>query len=155
MSRLGDTPPPTPPGKRAGSASTSPSGAGGWGEGFPGQIIYGEAPIVANAGRETTIIRVRNTSVWPVHVGSHFHFFEVNRRLVFDRAAAYGKRLDILAGSTVRWEPGEEKEVRLVDYAGLRRVYGFNGLVDGALTPENRRAAMNKLEEQRFPDAAP
>ena len=151
MSQSSNTPPPNPvPQRERGDVNRSPPRLG---EGLPGQIIHGEAPIVANAGRQTTIIRVRNTSAWPVHVGSHFHFFEVNRRLVFDRAAAYGKRLDILAGSTVRWEPGEEKEVALVDYAGLRRVYGFNGLVDDAVTPENRQAAMNKLEERGFLDA--
>jgi urease beta subunit len=97
-------------------------------------------------------LQVRNTSAWPVHVGSHYHFFEANRRLRFDRAAAFGMRLDTLAGATVRWEPGEEKEVRLVEYAGQRHVHGFNGLVDGPLTPEAKQAALARLRAQGFLD---
>jgi urease beta subunit len=119
---------------------------------IPGEIIPAAEPIVANAGRRTAVVRVRNTSVWPVHVGSHFHFFEANPRLRFDRASAYGMRLDIPAGATVRWGPGEEKEVRLVEYAGRRHVYGFNGLVDGPLTPENRDTALARLRERGFLD---
>ena len=121
---------------------------------IPGEIIPAAEPIVANAGRRTATVRVRNTSVWPVHVGAHYHFFEVNRRLRFDRAAAFGMRLDIPAGATVRWEPGEEKEVRLVDYAGRRHVYGFNGLVDGPLTDEIKAAALERLTKHGFVDDA-
>ncbi|MCC6176381.1 MAG: urease subunit beta [Chloroflexi bacterium] len=120
--------------------------------GIPGEVIVGDGPILANAGRQTVTLRIKNTSVWPVHVGSHYHVFEANRRLAFDRAAAFGMRLDILAGATVRWEPGEEKEVRLVAYAGSREVYGFNGLVDGPLTEENRRTALQRLRERGFLD---
>ncbi len=116
----------------------------------PGELLVGDGPIVLNAGRRTVELRVENTSDHPVFVGSHYPFFEVNRRLVFDRAKAWGMRLDIPAGSTVRWEPGEEKVVRLVEYAGRRRVYGFNGLVDGPLTPENKEAALAKLKERGF-----
>ena len=116
----------------------------------PGQVIIGPEPIVANAGRRTATLRVRNTSAWPVHVGSHFHFFEANKRLRFDRAAAFGMRLDILAGATVRWAPAEEKEVRLVEYAGRRQVYGFNALVDGPLTDEARDRALARMREQGF-----
>ena len=119
---------------------------------IPGEIVPGDGPIVANAGRRTTTLRIRNTSAWPVHLGSHFHVFEANRHLEFDRAAAFGMRLDIPAGATVRWEPGEEKEVRLVEYAGRRHVYGFNGLVDGPLNDETKAAALAKLRERGFLD---
>jgi urease beta subunit len=118
----------------------------------PGEIIPAQPPILANAGRRTATLRVRNASVWPVHIASHFHFFEANRHLEFDRAAAFGMRPDILAGSTIRWEPGEEKDVRLVEYAGRRHVYGFNGLVDGPLTDENRAIGLQKLRERGFKD---
>lgn len=118
----------------------------------PGEVLVGENPIRANVGRRTVRVRVTNTSVWPVHVGSHFHFFEVNRRLRFDRAAAFGMHLDILAGATVRWEPGEIREVRLVEFAGRREVHGFNGLVDGPLTDENKAAALERLRERGFLD---
>jgi urease beta subunit len=118
----------------------------------PGEILPGSVPIAANQGRRTVTVRVLNTSVWPVHISSHYHFFEANRRLRFDRAAAFGMRLDILAGATVRWEPGEEKEVRLVAYAGQRHVYGFNGLVDGPLTPDAQRAAQARLRARGFLD---
>lgn len=117
---------------------------------IPGEVITAKEPIRANAGRRTATLRVRNESVWPVHIASHFHFFEANRHLRFDRGAAFGMRPDILAGATVRWEPGEDKEVRLVAYAGRRHVYGFNGLVDGPLTPENKEAALARLREQGF-----
>src|SRR5215210_2771306 len=118
----------------------------------PGQVIVGTEPIRANVGRRTAVVRVTNTSVWPVHIGSHFHFFEVNRRLRFDRAAAFGMHLDILAGATERWEPGETRKVRLVEYAGRREVHGFNGLMDGPLTEENKSAALSRLRERGFLD---
>ena len=111
----------------------------------PGETIVGEQPIRANVGRRTATIQVTNTSVWPVHVGSHFHFFEVNRRLRFDRAAAFGMHLDILAGATVRWEPGQTRQVRLVEFAGRREIFGFNGLVDGPLdAPGAREEALRR-----------
>jgi urease beta subunit len=118
----------------------------------PGEIVTGAAPVVANAGRRTVTLRVRNTSVWPVHVSSHYHFLEANGRLAFDRGAAFGMRLDIPAGSTVRWEPGEDKEVRLVEYAGRQEVHGFNGLVDGPLSPEAKAAALVRLRARGFLD---
>ena len=119
----------------------------------PGEVLVGAEPIQANVGRRTVTVRVTNTSVWPVHIGSHFHFFEVNRRLRFDRAAAFGMHLDILAGATVRWEPGETREVRLVELAGRREVHGNNGLVDGPLTEENKAAALERARERGFLDA--
>ena len=119
----------------------------------PGELLVGDAPIQANVGRRTATIQVTNTSVWPVHIGSHFHFFEANRRLRFDRGAAFGMHLDILAGATVRWEPGQTREVRLVEFAGRREVHGFNGLVDGPLTDENKAAALTRARERGFLDS--
>jgi urease beta subunit len=116
----------------------------------PGEVLVGDEPVRANVGRRTATVRVTNTSVWPVHIGSHFHFFEVNRRLRFDRGAAFGMHLDILAGATTRWEPGETKEVRLVEFAGRREIHGFNGLVDGPLTDENKVAALERARSRGF-----
>jgi urease subunit beta len=119
-----------------------------------------EGPLELNSGRETTTIKVRNTGDRPIQVGSHFHFFEVNRALEFDRAAAFGKHLDIIASTAVRFEPGDEKEVTLVPYGGKQRVFGFNGLVDNHAgqgpTPDYRPAfteAMRKVEELGFKNA--
>ena len=100
----------------------------------PGEYILDDGEIELNAGRAAARITVRNTGDRPIQAGSHYHFFEVNKALVFDRAAAYGMRLDIPAGTAIRFEPGEEKEVPLVAFAGARSVYGHNGLVNGALT---------------------
>ncbi|WP_010677711.1 urease subunit beta [Bacillus timonensis] len=99
----------------------------------PGQLFLKEEDIVCNAGREASKVTVTNTGDRPVQVGSHFHFYEVNEALQFDREKAYGKRLNIPAGAAVRFEPGDEKEIELIDYAGERRVYGFNNKVDGSL----------------------
>jgi urease subunit beta len=102
---------------------------------IPGEYVLDDAagPIEANAGRRTVRALVQNRGDRPVQVGSHFHFFEVNRELFFDRSAAYGMRLNIPTGTAVRFEPGEEKEVELTDFAGSRVVRGFGGLVNGAL----------------------
>ena len=100
---------------------------------IPGEYLLEERPIDANSGRKTIQIVVRHTGDRPVQIGSHFHFFEVNRSLLFDREAAYGMRLNIPAGTAVRFEPGEEKEVTLVKLGGARLVYGHRGLVNGAL----------------------
>ena len=99
----------------------------------PGEYFIEAGDIVANKGRRTATTLVRNTGDRPIQVGSHFHFFEVNRALVFDRETARGRRLNIPAGTAVRFEPGEEKEVALVDFGGARRIFGHNGLVNGAL----------------------
>lgn len=102
---------------------------------IPGEIIVaaGAPDLEANAGLETKTIEVANTGDRPIQVGSHFHFFEVNTGLRFDRAAARGFRLNIPAGTAVRFEPGDTREVSLVALAGERRVYGLNGLIDGPL----------------------
>lgn len=100
---------------------------------IPGEIITAPGTLVLNADRETITLTVRNTGDRPVQVGSHFHFAEVNPALDFDRAAAKGFRLDVPAGSAVRFEPGQSRDVQLVAYGGDRVVIGFNGLTDGAL----------------------
>ena len=100
----------------------------------PGQYFLRSEPIDANAGKLIVTIAVANAGDRPVQVGSHFHFFEVNRALTFDRQRAYGMRLNIPAGTAVRFEPGQQKEVTLVALGGKREVWGLNGLVNGALT---------------------
>jgi urease subunit beta len=100
---------------------------------IPGEYILGTEPIEANAGRKTARIVVTNRGDRPIQVGSHCHFFEVNRALDFDRNAAYGTRLNIPAGTAVRFEPGDTKDVELVALAGTRTVYGINALVNGKL----------------------
>jgi len=100
---------------------------------IPGEVMPAEGMIVLNAGREAVVLDVSNTGDRPVQVGSHYHFAEANAALAFDRAQARGMRLDIAAGTAVRFEPGQTREVRLVAYAGDRRVFGFNQQVMGDL----------------------
>jgi urease subunit beta len=100
---------------------------------IPGEVIVLEGEIELNAGRERISVRVANTGDRPIQVGSHYHFYETNNALSFDRAATLGFRLDIAAGTAVRFEPGQEREVTLVKYAGDRRVFGFQGKVMGSL----------------------
>src|SRR5258707_12134576 len=97
----------------------------------PGDSILADGEIELSAGRPAARIVVRNTGDRPIQAGSHYHFFEVNKALTFDRAAAYGMRLDIAAGTAVRFEPGEEKEIELGAFSGARSVYGHNGSVKG------------------------
>ncbi len=96
-----------------------------------GGYVLADSPIEINAGRPRITMKVRNTGDRPIQVGSHFHFFEVNRALEFDRTAAFGTRLDISASTAIRFEPGDEKDVQLIPFGGDRRLTGFNGLVDG------------------------
>jgi urease beta subunit len=110
---------------------------------IPGEYLLGDGEIEANAGRRTLQLTVANTGDRPIQVGSHFHFFEVNRALRFDRGKAFGMRLNVPAGTAVRFEPGDEKVVTLVELAGAREVHGLNGLTDG-LTAAPRRAASVK-----------
>ncbi|GIW78454.1 MAG: hypothetical protein KatS3mg105_0261 [Gemmatales bacterium] len=107
---------------------------------IPGEYFFDDDAIELNAGRETCLLEVNNTGDRPVQVGSHFHFFEVNRALQFDREKAYGMRLDLPAGTAVRFEPGEIKTVRLVALAGRRTVFGGNGLVMGPLDDKSVRS---------------
>jgi len=108
----------------------------------PGEYLLDEAAgeIQANVGRATVKLLVQHTGDRPIQVGSHFHFFEVNSALTFVRANAYGMRLNIPAGTAVRFEPGEEKEVSLVAFAGARLVYGHNGKVNGPLDQKGDQA---------------
>ncbi|MBD2344046.1 urease subunit beta [Anabaena subtropica] len=105
---------------------------------IPGEIITQSGEIELNANRVTTRLVVANAGDRPIQVGSHFHFYEVNDALIFDRELALGMRLDIPAGTAVRFEPGDEKEVILVPLVGSRRVYGFNGRVNGEINAEGR-----------------
>ena len=110
---------------------------------IPGEYFLASEPIEINAGRATRRIEVANTGDRPVQVGSHFHCFEVNRALAFDRAAAYGMRLNIASGTAVRFEPGEVREVELVAIGGSREIVGLNRLVEGRLDePSVRDAAL-------------
>ena len=100
---------------------------------IPGELIPEDGYIELNKGRETTTLKVANTSDRPIQIGSHYHFFESNKGLEFDRKKSLGKRLDIPAGTAIRFEPGDQREVSLVPYAGNRKVFGFNGLINNSL----------------------
>ena len=117
----------------------------------PGEVILGEGDIVALQGRKIVEVTVANTGARPIQVGSHCHFFEANRALRFDREKAYGFRLQVPAGTAVRFEPGEEKRVMLVAIGGNRVAYGINGLVNGRLDDPNVKAkALVAAREQGF-----
>ena len=118
---------------------------------IPGEYILGKGDIQCNTGRPVVKIAVTNTGDRPVQVGSHFHFFEVNRQMEFERERAHGMRLNIPAGTAVRFEPGEEKEVELVAFGGIRRVYGFNNLVNGdTASADNKRSVLDGLAALHF-----
>ena len=116
----------------------------------PGEVATAAGEIELNAGRETAVLKVTNRGDRPIQVGSHYHFIETNRALVFDRALAYGKRLDIPAGTAVRFEPGETKTVQLCAIAGNRVIHGGNALADGPVTPENQRKALAAVAAQNY-----
>ena len=127
---------------------------------IPGEWLLSSDPVEINAGRRKLRLSVRNTGDRPIQVGSHFHFFEVNRVLEFDRPATLGMRLDVSSGQSIRFEAGDEREVELVAFGGLGRVIGFNGLLDGATSSARaverarRRAARRGFtggEESRSP----
>ena len=100
---------------------------------IPGELLIDDGEHVLNPGRRTITVLVKNTGARPIQVGSHYHFAETNNALSFDRAIARGMRLNIASGLAVRFEPGQQRTVELVDYAGARKVYGFNGQVQGFL----------------------
>lgn len=108
-----------------------------------GQVFYAEGDIILNEGKRTETLIVTNMGDRPIQVGSHFHFFEVNKFLSFERKKAFGMRLDIPSGTAVRFEPGEEKEVTLTEYSGNKVMCGFNGLTMGPIEDE-------KVKEQAF-----
>jgi urease subunit beta len=119
----------------------------------PGEYLLDESagPILANAGRNTLRLLVRNTGDRPVQVGSHYHFFETNRALSFNRSAAFGMRLNIPAGTAVRFEPGEEKDVELTEFGGARVIHGGNGLVGGAISDSSlQKRAIERARKDGF-----
>lgn len=117
----------------------------------PGELLVDDAPVELNAGRETATVTVENTGDRPVQVGSHYHFFETNPALAFDRKTAYGMRLNIPAGTAVRFEPGAERDVELVAIGGDRIVHGMDGLVNGDLDDEAvRERAMDRAAEAGY-----
>jgi urease beta subunit len=123
---------------------------------IPGEVILGEGDIVAFNGRHTVELTVANTGDRPIQVGSHCHFFEANRALRFDREKSYGFRLQVPAGTAVRFEPGEEKRVTLVSIGGNRVAHGINGLTDGQLDdPAVKEKALARAIEQGFYTSSP
>ena len=117
---------------------------------IPGEYFIKNEFITLNDGRKTVTVKVSNTGDRPIQVGSHYHFFEVNRYLEFDRKSAFGMRLDIPSGTAVRFEPGEEKTVQLVEICGSREVYGLNDLTHGPLDRENLDDIFKKAKELGF-----
>jgi urease beta subunit len=122
---------------------------------IPGEYILAAEDIVANAGRETAHLRVVNTGDRPIQVGSHFHLFEANRALAFDRATAFGMRLNIPAGTAVRFEPGDDKVVTVVRFGGRAIVHGFNNLTNGETTEAQRPAALAEARRRGFKMSQP
>ena len=100
---------------------------------IPGQLIPEDGFLELNKGRKITTLKVANTSDRPIQIGSHYHFFESNKGLEFERKRSIGKRLDIPAGTAIRFEPGDQREVNLVPYGGDRKIFGFNGLINDSL----------------------
>lgn len=122
---------------------------------IPGEYFVGRKEIECNVGRRTATVVVINTGDRPVQVGSHFHFFEVNRKMEFDRSKAFGMRLNIAAGTAVRFEPGEEKQVELVVFGGRRNAFGTNNLVNGDTTDEHsKEKALQKSALLNFKNKA-
>ena len=118
---------------------------------IPGEIFVKEGIIICNEGRETVKIKVINTGDRPIQIGSHFHFFEVNKAMSFDREKAFGKRLNIVASTAVRFEPGEEKEVELVEIGGNKKAIGFNNLVDGSVdSASQKEESLAKANQLNF-----
>ncbi len=119
----------------------------------PGEYFLNSEPIAANGHRRAVRVLVKNKGDRPIQVGSHYHFFEANRALEFDRTSAYGMRLNIASGTAVRFEPGEQKHVELTMIGGTRIIHGFHGLVAGVLdTDGNRERALRRLREAGFND---
>ena len=122
---------------------------------IPGEPLPAEGEVLLNEGHSISLLTVANTGDRPVQVGSHFHFFEVNKALRFDREASYGMRLDIPAGTSIRFEPGDEREVELIRIGGRRIIRGMNGLTQGALDdPEVRERALGRARERGFMEEA-
>jgi len=121
---------------------------------IPGEYILAPNPVICNENRKTVKITLKNTGDRPIQIGSHTHFFEVNRALEFPREKAYGNRLNIPAGTGLRFEPGDSKEVELCELGGARIVYGFNGLTMGGLKSSIvKNIALDKAKRQGFKGA--
>jgi urease subunit beta len=116
---------------------------------IPGEFFLSNEPITANVGKSTITVSVRNTGDRPIQVGSHTHFFESNKALEFPREKSYGYHLNIPAGTSVRFEPGETREIELTEFGGKKIVYGFSGLVNGSLE-EKQKEAFKKASEKGF-----
>ncbi len=116
---------------------------------IPGEYFPSDEPITANVGKSTVSVTVRNTGDRPIQVGSHTHFFETNKALEFPRKQSYGCHLNIPAGTSVRFEPGETKEIELTEFGGKKIVFGFSGLVNGSLE-EKQEEALKKAAEKGF-----
>jgi urease beta subunit len=117
---------------------------------IPGEIIVKKRYIICNEGRRCITLTVANTGDRPVQVGSHFHFFEVNKYLEFDRKKSFGMRLDIASGTAVRFEPGEEKDVQLVELGGSKIVYGLNDLASGPINDVTKESSILKAAVHKF-----
>lgn len=118
---------------------------------IPGEYLLDGPDIEINVGKPTVTIQVNNSGDRPIQIGSHYHFFEANRALVFDRAMAYGMRLDLPSGTSVRFEPGDTKIVQLVPYGGRRIVYGFNNVVGGRLDdPHTKECSIKRCIEEGY-----
>jgi urease subunit beta len=114
----------------------------------PGEYLIDGPDLELNAGLTVVTLSVNNTGDRPVQIGAHYHFFETNRALVFDRVKAYGMRLDLPSGTSARFEPGEVKDVKLIPYGGRRKIYGFNGLVMGRLDdPYTKQSSLKRCLE--------
>ena len=120
---------------------------------IPGEYLLEDGEIEINGGRPTIAVTVANTGDRPIQVGSHFHFFEVNKALAFERAKAWGMRLDIPAGTAVRFEPGDEKVVTLVALAGTQEVFGLNDLAGGPASEARRAAALDRAAREGYAGA--
>jgi urease subunit gamma/beta len=120
----------------------------------PGEILAADGNIELNVNRQTAVVKAMNTGDRPIQIGSHFHFFEANKALRFDRQAAFGMRLDIPAGTAVRFEPGDEKEVNLVAFGGTQEIFGMNGLTAGSISDSDvRKAAIERARTNGFQGA--
>lgn len=123
---------------------------------IPGEYFLGDDPVIANVGREVVELEVANVGDRPIQVGSHFHFFEVNRSLRFERSKTFGMRLNVPAGTAVRFEPGDHKRVSLVALGGAAKVYGLNGLTNGdthsTVEDETRKTAILLAKSEGFLD---
>jgi urease subunit beta len=117
---------------------------------IPGEYILKDDDIIANEGRATVKITVVNTGDRPVQIGSHFHFFEVNKQMEFDRGKSFGMRLNIAAGTAVRFEPGEEKDIELVEFGGDKKIFGFNDLVNGSVKEKHKKKAVEVMTAKQF-----